>query len=311
MIESALPAANRPARLGGDPVTRQTRAYVLALAAVLCWSTVASAFKLTLRHTDPLAMLLWSSLASTLFLFAVRFARGIGRTRPSLAEGWKLSAVNGFLNPFLYYAVLFRAYDVLPAQEAQPLNYTWPIMVVLLSAPMLGQKIRPLGLVAILVSFAGVLIISTRGDVLGLRFTNGPGAALAVGSSVIWALYWIRNMKDRREPVTKLAMNFLFGTIYIALLHAGLGRWPDAGGGMALAGCAYIGLFEMGFAFILWLNAMSLSETSAKVSNLVFLSPFISLLFIRLIVGETIFPSSILGLTVIVLGIGIQKRCDG
>lgn len=288
-------------------MTRQTRAYVLALAAVLCWSTVASAFKLTLRHTDPLAMLFGSSLTATLFLFAVRLVRGGKGGRPLLAPGWKLSAVNGFLNPFLYYAVLFRAYDLLPAQEAQPLNYTWPIMVVLLSAPMLGQRLRPIALLGILVSFGGVLVISTRGDVFGLRFTNGPGAALAVGSSVIWALYWIRNVKDRRDGVTKLAMNFLFGTIYIALLHAGLGRWP-ALGSAALAGSVYIGLMEMGIAFLFWTSAMSLSETSAKVSNLVFLSPFVSLVFIRLVVGETIFPSSVLGLTIIVLGIGIQKK---
>lgn len=284
----------------------QTKAYLFALAAVLCWSTVASAFKLTLRHTDPLTMLFWSSLTATLFLFGFRAVVGRGGPR-SDRRGWARSAVQGLLNPFLYYVVLFRAYDLLPAQEAQPLNYTWPIMVVLLSAPMLGQRIRPLGLVAILVSFTGVLIISTRGDVLGLRFTNGPGALLAVGSSVIWALYWLRNVKDRRDAAEKLAMNFLFGTAYVLLLLLGLGRAP-AIDGAGLAGSIYIGLMEMGIAFTFWLAAMSRSETSAKVSNLVYLSPFLSLFLIRFVVGETIFPSSVIGLALIMLGIGIQKR---
>jgi drug/metabolite transporter (DMT)-like permease len=291
-------------------LTRQNRAYVMALGAVLCWSTVASAFKLTLRVTDPVPMLLYSALVSALFLAGAVIVssgpKGFRRIFPT-PRAWADSALNGLLNPFLYYLVLFHAYRLLPAQEAQPLNYTWPIMVVLLSAPMLGQRLRPLSLLAILVSFAGVLVISTQGNVFSLRFTNGPGALLALGSSLIWATYWLRNVRDRRGPVPKLAGNFLFGALYIFVYANMLG--PGASISRAgLLGCIYIGLFEMGIAFLLWLRALTLSETSAKVSNLVFLSPFISLVFIRYVVGEKILASSILGLAVIVLGIWIQGR---
>ena len=65
------------------------------------------------------------------------------------------SAALGFLNPFLYYLVLFEAYDRLPAQEAQPLNYMWPIVVVILSAPLLKQPIGRVSLAGIAVSFFG------------------------------------------------------------------------------------------------------------------------------------------------------------
>ncbi|MFH1680782.1 MAG: DMT family transporter [Candidatus Eisenbacteria bacterium] len=288
----------------------QTKAYLFALAAVLCWSTVASAFKLTLRETGPVTMLLYASLFSAAFLLAVLRAsrgRGEGARAASSRSCLLRSAVGGFLNPFLYYVVLFRAYDLLPAQEAQPLNYTWPIMVVLLSAPMLGQKIRPLGFAAVLISFVGVVVISTHGNLRDMRFTNGPGALLALGSSVIWALYWLRNVRDPRGGAEKLAWNFVFGAGYVFVFHLLTGadlRISPRG----LAGCLYIGLFEMGIAFLLWMRALALSETSAKVSNLVFLSPFISLFFIRSIVGETILPSSIVGLALIVFGIWVQKR---
>jgi drug/metabolite transporter (DMT)-like permease len=287
---------------------QQSRAYLLALAAVLCWSTVASAFKLTLRETSPLTMLLYASLASTAFLFLAGPARRRGRAAAaSVRRDVLRSAVSGFMNPFLYYVILFEAYRRLPAQEAQPLNYTWPIMVVLLSAPMLGQRIRPLGLAAVAVSFVGVLVISTHGDLRSMRFTNGPGAALAVGSSVVWALYWLRNVKDPRDDVEKLFWNFAFGTAYVLALHLATGR-SLAVSAPGLLGCVYIGLFEMGIAFLLWLRALTISETSAKVSNLVFLSPFLSLFFIRFVVGERILPSSVVGLAVIVLGIWIQKK---
>lgn len=289
---------------------RQTRAYILAILAVLCWSTVASAFKLTLRSTDPLTMLFWSSLSSTLFLFLCRLARGERSTllppfdRKNM---WRASLINGCLNPFLYYMLLFPAYSLLPAQEAQPLNYTWPVMVVLLSAPMLGQKIRPLGLAAIGISFFGVLVISTHGDPLSFRFTSGPGAALAISSSIVWAFYWLRNVRDTRGALEKLSVNFLFGTLFV-LIAMLVTRRSLTVSLPALLGSLYIGVFEMGLAFLLWLKALSLSETSARVSNLVFLSPFLSLLFIRQFVGETILPSSVIGLAIIVLGIFIQKR---
>ncbi len=296
----------------------QNRAYAYAALAVLCWSTVASAFKLTLREVDYLTLLLVSSAVSTAFLFLVLVARGrVSLIRDSFAaRGRPLirSAANGFLNPFLYYVVLFKAYSLLPAQEAQPLNYTWPLMLVLLSAPMLGQRIRPVSVLAMLVSFLGVLIISTHGDLLGFRFTNLPGALLAMGSAVVWALFWLTNVKDGRDEGLKLFLNFLFGFVYVLAAAAALTALglrpaivPRATAAGTL-GCVYAGLIEMGVAFTLWLKALGLTESTAKVSNLVFLSPFVSLVFIRVVVGERILPSSVLGLAFIAGGILLQRR---
>jgi drug/metabolite transporter (DMT)-like permease len=74
-----------------------------------------------------------------------------------------------------------------------------------------------------------------------------------------------------------------------------------------LAGAAYIGIFEMGLTFFLWLKALSLSSNTAKVSNLIFLSPFISLIIISLILKETITHSTVIGLILIISGILIQR----
>ena len=63
----------------------------------------------------------------------------------------------------------------------------------------------------------------------------------------------------------------------------------------------------MGLTFTLWLMAMKYATTTAKISNLVYISPFISLIFIRYAVGETILLATIVGLVFIVSGILIQK----
>ena len=289
---------------------RQTRAYLYAVATVGLWSTVASAFKLTLGHMGFLEMLLGASVVSLAALFVIVLAQGkLAAIAHCSAKDLACSAALGFLNPFLYYVVLFKAYSVLPAQEAQPLNWTWPIMLVLLSIAILKQPIRWASVLAVAISFSGVLVISTRGDVLAFRFTNLPGALLALGSSIVWALFWIYNVKDYRDEIVKLFLNFVFGSIFTlaAVLFFGELRVPPSAG---LLGVLWIGLFEMGITFVSWLKALQLSRTTAQVSNLVYAAPFLSLFLIHFIVGEEILPSTVLGLVLIVAGVIVQQYAN-
>ena len=71
-------------------------------------------------------------------------------------------------------------------------------------------------------------------------------------------------------------------------------------------GITYVGLFEMGITFLIWLKALKLSENTARVGNLIFVAPFLSLVFIRLFVGEDILASTFVGLLLIVAGLVLQ-----
>ena len=285
----------------------QKKAYLYGLAAVLLWSTVATAFKLSLRYLPPAQLLLYAAVASTLVLGGILALRGrLGSTLAGAPSDWQRSLGLGILNPFLYYLVLFKAYDLLPAQEAQPLNYTWAITLALLSVPLLGQRIGRRDFAAILVSYAGVLVISTKGDLTGLHFAAPLGVALALGSTVIWALYWIFNTRSGLDPLEGLFRNFLCSLPFIlayCLLFTDL-QFPAPAG---LLGALYIGFFEMGVTYVLWQLALQRSENTAKVGNLIFLSPFLSLVFIHLLVGEIILPTTYLGLLLIVCGQAIQQ----
>ncbi len=292
-------------------MTDQRKAYLLVALAVLFWSTVATAFKLALRDLTYIELLFVASAVSLAALFLVALIQR--KLHLVFRSTWRellRSALLAVLNPFLYYLILFRAYSLLPAQEAQPLNYTWPIVLAFLSVPLLKQPLTRRALLALFLSFLGVVVISTRGKLLSLEFEAPLGVLLAVSSSVVWALFWIFNVRDGRDPVVKLLMNFAFGTVYVSLLLGALsGLYVPTWGQLARAG--YVGLFEMGLTFVLWLKALSLSGTTARVSNLVFLSPFLSLVFIRLVLGERLLPSSVLGLVLIVAGIVLQAAEPG
>lgn len=288
-------------------MTNQKKAYLYAIGAVLIWSTVASAFKLSLRSMSPAHLLLFANITSVLLLGGILATRGeLRKALPKNRRTLVQSIGFGFLNPFLYYLVLFKAFDLLPAQEAQPLNYTWAVTLSILAVPMLKQRMTMQDVVAILISYSGVLVISTRGDLVGMQFSDPLGVGLALVSTVIWAFYWIYNTRDKRPPLAGLFMNFLCAlpvSLLYCLLFTEL-RLPDLAG---LLGAIYVGCFEMGVSFFLWLQALKYTESTAKISNLIFISPFISLLLIHLLVGEEILPSTFAGLVLIVVGLVLQQ----
>jgi drug/metabolite transporter (DMT)-like permease len=289
-------------------VDQQTKAYSFALVSVLMWATVATAFKLALRSLTPSALLLYASLVASVTLFLVLVAqRRLHALSQLTFRDWLSALFRGFLNPFLYYTLLFRAYALLPGQEAQPLNYTWAIALAILSIPLLKQPIRAGHLLAIFISFTGVYVIATRGDLLSFRFTQPLGVSLALGSSVVWALFWIFNLRDPQDEVIKLCLSFFFGFV-LTLGYCILTGQDLEADRLGAGGAIYTGLVEMGLTFVLWLKALKLSRTTAQVSNLIFLAPFVSLVLLHLVAGEQIYLSSVAGLALIVVGIAFQKR---
>lgn len=288
----------------------QKKAYGFAITAILFWSTMSSAFKLTLEHIDTANLLFIASVSSVLILLIINLINGEHRSLLKLSSKHILnSAFLGALNPFAYYLILFKAYDLLQAQIAGTLNYFWPVVLVLLSIPLLKQKISYKSILAILISFIGIMIISSEGNFSNLASDNYLGIGLALGSALFWALYWIYNVKDERSDLPKLLLNFIFGAFYISVYLIITGQFtipkPEAiGGGI------YIGFFEMGLTYFFWLKALQYSVNTAKVSNLVYLSPFIALIIIHLTVGEQILITTFVGLIFIVGGILLQKYID-
>ena len=280
------------------------QAMLYGMGAVALWSTVATAFKVALGYMSPLELMWLASLVSWA-LMGVLVARQ-GRLREALSGGWRTAAWAGLMNPVAYYLVLFAAYDRLPGQEAMALNYTWALAMAFLAVPLLGQRITRMDVLAGLVAYAGVWVIATRGMVFDVAFADPLGVAFALASTLLWALYWLLNARDHRSPLVAQWQNFSIGVpVLTVLLLAGPGlQWH---GGLAFGAGVYVGLFEMGIAFVLWQMAVHKVSRTAKVSNLIFLSPPVSLLLLFLVVGEPILPSTLIGLVLILGGLGLQQ----
>jgi len=290
-------------------MNKAKQSYIYAGLAILFWSTVPTAFKISLGELEILPMLTIASITSAIVLLIIVLAgKKAHLLRITNRRQLLNSAILGFINPFLYYLILLRAYQLLPAQVAQPLNMIWPIILVFLSVPVLGQKIERKSFIALFISFIGVYIISSQGNLFKPAHSHLAGVLLATGSSIFWAFYFILNVKDKRDEGIKLLLNFVFGSVYLIITMIIAGKWPfevEIRGSLA---AVYVGIFEMGITFFLWLKALQMAPTTAKVSNMVYLAPFLSLIFVHYILHEPVYYTTPLGLIMIISGIFIQNK---
>jgi len=100
--------------------------------------------------------------------------------------------------------------------------------------------------------------------------------------------------------------DFFFGSLFTGLLLLII---PDShiSWSWHLLPAIYVGLTEMAVAFVCWLTALQHTTSHARISNLVFISPFLALFFIHLILGESIYWTTPVGLIFIVGGILMQQ----
>jgi drug/metabolite transporter (DMT)-like permease len=284
------------------------RALLLGLAAVLLWSTVATAFKISLQSLTILQLLCVAVCTSAVALSLTLAWQGrIGELWRALRDAPLGLLLMGCLNPLLYYCILLAAYDRLPAQQAQTINYTWAITLALLSVPFLSQRLGARDWVAVALGYLGVLIIATEGRPLSLEFSSVSGVLLALGSTLVWAVFWLLSARSRLDPGIALAAYFLLAAPVSVLLcwqfGGGLPPWDRS-----LASAVYVGFFEMGFTWLLWSGALRAATNVSRVGNLIFLSPLLSLVFIGTILGESIHPATLLGMALIIPGIVLQQR---
>lgn len=282
--------------------------YKYALLAVFLWSSVATAFKISLKTLTPYELVFYASFVSCLFFLILIIRKNrLVELKDFILNNKKNVLISSLINPFFYYLVLFKAYALLPAQVAQSINYTWALVLTFLSAIFLKHTLTYKDILAGFVCYFGVLIISTKGNITTLEFDSYEGLIYALISTILWASYWIINAKNKFDPIISLCAYFLvslpFIFTYILIFHSF--KIPSF---ESLLGATYVGLFEMGVTFLLWLKAIQTTKQVSKIANLIFLSPFISLIFIYFILGEQIYISTIIGLILIIFGLFIQKK---
>lgn len=300
----------------------------LAAVAVLSWSTVATSFKIAQRELTVYEMVLIAALTALAVFTVWLTARGKWSSLASLSpRTWLSFALLGLVNPVVYYLVLFRAYALLPAQIAQPINYIWPILLLILLAIFTGAPIQPRKYIGMAVSLGGLTLISYGGNAI-----NGDisvlGIVWALLSALLWGVYWMMNdrMKNKADEDVSLFIGFLFGSAYLIAGIAGVTLLAPEGTNelwgiptlqslsfntSGILSGMYIGLFEMGIPFLCFGMAIRMTDNPALINQMCYLAPFLSLFFISMILDEPIMPTTYTGLALIIAGIAYNEYFAG
>ena len=284
-------------------MTDNGKSIVLASVAVLSWATVATAFKIALMHLSVFCMLLIATITSfVIYTFMMAVEKKWDKLKSLPKDVLVRTSLLGILNPVMYYLVLFRAYDMLPAQMAQPLNYAWPIVLLVLLAVFNKERIPSKKYIGMVISVSGVVCIS-----LGGGGVEGPvsvsGILMALLSAVLWAVYWMCNnrLSGKVDATVALFLEFLAGSIVLGLCGCFVG--VEVGSLDGLLSGVYIGLFEMGIPFLTFGMALRITDNPALINQMCYLSPFLSLFLIAMVLGETIATGTYVGLALIVAGL--------
>ena len=277
-------------------------ALISAGIVLLLWSSVATAFKIALRHLEPFELLFLSTIFSFLALTLIMlFTRRFPKLKTVSKKNRNRLLFAGILNPVIYYLLLFKAYDMLPAQFAQAVNFTWPLVLAVFAMILKHEKFHILRLLMLCVSFGGALVVVLGGNAVpgGISF---PGVLIAFATTVFWVFYWLITKTVEEDPVISLWIPFSIGTIILSIAAIFFFK-PENLGLDALLSAGYVGLFEMSLTFLLWLNALRKTTSTALVSNFIYAVPFLSLIFIRFVLDEPIQPTTLIGLFMIAAGI--------
>ena len=269
---------------------------------LLLWSSVATAFKIALRYLEPFELLFLSTIISFLALTLIMlFTWRFSQLKNVKKESKSRLLLAGILNPVIYYLLLFKAYDLLPAQFAQAVNFTWPLVLAIFAMLLKHERFHVLRLLMLAVSFGGALVVVLGGNTFP-GDVSFYGIIIAFATTIFWVFYWLITKTVDEDPVISLWIPFAVGAIILSIAavfafrpsELSLDAWLSAG---------YVGLFEMSLTFLLWLNALRKTTSTALVGNFIYTVPFLSLIFIRFILDEPIQPTTLIGLFMIAGGV--------
>lgn len=282
------------------------RSYIFVLLAALLWGSTAAVGKLLLADLDNFQVLFFVILFAFLglLLLVLIQKKWMILQKYTWRDYWTFAWM-GFLGVFLYSLFLFGAIQLLPAQEAFIINYLWPVMVVIFAATFLKEPLTAIKMFGILCSFLGVAVVITKGDFFSLQLGNPLGILSAVAGAITYGLFSVLGKKqdyDKTVSMTLYYFSALFCILVAVLLFSNI---PPLSLNQLL-GLIWLGFFATGLPFVCWFLALKYGDT-AKMSNMIFLTPFISLVYIYFMVGEKILISSVVGLVIIVAGILIQS----
>lgn len=281
--------------------------YLYAGVSILLWSTTSTISKLLLGSLNSMQILLISSIFATIFLLIINFRKkNLSQLKTFKTKDFLQIAGLGILGTFLYNLFLYLGINKMQASQAFIINYLWPLMTVIFACIILKEKLTKRKLIAIILSFIGVIIVTSNGDLLNVSKDSIAGAIYCILAAVFYGLFCVLNKQKNYDKYLSMMIFYCVSAI-ISLFYICTTKTWFVMDVMQFVGLLWRGVFTSAIAFTSWAIALEKGDT-AKISNLAYITPFLSLIWTVLILKEKISIYAIVGLLIIVSGIVIQLK---
>ena len=282
------------------------KSYIYAGLTVLIWSTLATVVKLVLKDIPNFQALAISSAFAFVFLLILNIINGsIKEMKHYRIKDCLTMAGLGFLGLFMYSALYYYGIAELGSQEACILNYLWPMMIVIFACIILKERITVKKIIAMLMSFAGIVVLTLSSG--GASSVNRLfGIIACVTAAVCYGLFSVLNKKHSLNQNVTMMWIWFTTAVCSLVLSLIFENWQPIAGVQWL-GIAWLGIVVNAVAYLLWAIALKGASDSAKIANLAYLVPFISIIISWLVLKEQITINAVLALVLIIGGILIQS----
>ena len=279
--------------------------YLVVSMLLILWGSFAAVSKLILNDLDSFQLQSYMFGSATIVMTIILVAKGNMRKLRDISIKEYIRLFLYAIPAFTYYFFYILALKLIPAVEASMLHYIFPVMIVVFSIPINGEKLDAMKVSSILLGLLGMIIIITKGDISNIKMSNIFGDFLALGAAISWGIFSNFGKKNKIDIHISnyifMITNFLLSTISV-IIFSGFTLPTPTG----FVGVVWLGITNIVVCYYLWFKALKLTSTTL-IASITFVTPFITLLFIVFFLGEKIYLIQILGLLVIFLGIALQN----
>ena len=270
---------------------------------------MAAITKMLLSDIPNLETLSVSSVFAFVFLLVINIKNGsIREIRELTVKDYGIIAGLGFLGLFMYSALYYYGLTQLSSQDACILNYLWPIMLVICSCILLKEKFTIIKGAAMFCSFLGIVVLSTgNGNIAGGN--TAAGICSCIVAAACYGLFSALNKKANYNQNISMMIIWLVVAVCSAALGLVTETWKPIEGTQWL-GIIWLGVVIDAVAYLLWAMALQGVENTAKIANLAYLTPFLSLVVSAVVLKEQVQMRALVALIFIVGGILLQSFHD-
>lgn len=281
---------------------------LMAATTIFLWATLPPMTKLLLADFPSMTLLYYSSIIASvaLILFLLLTGRISKLKTYSLRDFIYLTGL-GILGEFLYSALYYQGLTLISSTDACILNYLWPIAAVVFSCIFLKEKLTIGKSTAIMLSFFGVILVTSKGTGLSsFSESSITGCILCILAAFCYGLFNVLNKMFGKDQWINMTFYFVL-TAFLAGISchsAGQLVMPSS---FQWLGIFWLGLFIDAIGIVIWAIALQNSEVSYLV-NFAYATPVLAMILSTIFLKEKINLYSCVGLTLILCSFLLQNQ---